>query len=113
MTKHSSEEPAGGLLTETADPPVAEDTEVIGDVAETEPAGRGRPSSRRLGSVFWTAAGVSMIFIAWATLFTDNLNTVTDASLNWVTGTFGWLYLVTTLAILVFLVFLALSLIHI
>lgn len=109
MTKHSSEEPAGGLLTETADPPVAEDTEVIGDVAETEPAGRGRPSSRRLGSVFWTAAGVSMIFIAWATLFTDNLNTVTDASLNWVTGTFGWLYLVTTLAILVFLVFLAFS----
>ena len=49
------------------------------------------------------------IFVAWSVLFTENLNKVTTASLNWVTGSFGWLYLVVTLAILVFLIFLAFS----
>ena len=63
----------------------------------------------RLGSVFWTSVGISALFVAWGVLFTDNLSTVTTSSLNWVTGTFGWAYLVVTLAILVFLVFLAFS----
>lgn len=63
----------------------------------------------RLGSVFWTSVGISGVFVAWAVLFTENLNKVTTASLNWVTGSFGWLYLVVTLGILVFLVFLAFS----
>ncbi|HET7667987.1 MAG TPA: BCCT family transporter, partial [Mycobacterium sp.] len=66
-------------------------------------------STGKLGTVFWTSVGVSAIFVAWAVLFTDNLNKVTTASLNWVTGSFGWLYLVVTLGILVFLLFLALS----
>jgi choline/carnitine/betaine transport len=60
-----------------------------------------------LGSVFWTSVAISAVFVAWAVLFTENLNKVTSASLNWVTGSFGWLYLVITLGILVFLVFLA------
>ena len=47
--------------------------------------------------------------MAWAVLFTENLNKVTTASLNWVTGSFGWLYLLVTLGILVFLIFLAFS----
>jgi glycine betaine transporter len=63
----------------------------------------------RLGSVFWTSAGVSALFVAWAVLFTENLSTVTTASLNWVTATLGWTYLVVTLGILLFLVFLAFS----
>ncbi|AXK32509.1 BCCT family transporter [Streptomyces armeniacus] len=63
----------------------------------------------RLGSVFWASLGISALFVAWAVLFKDNLNRVTTASLDWVTGTFGWTYLVVTLAILVFLVFLAFS----
>lgn len=66
-------------------------------------------SSHRLGSVFWTSVAVSAIFVAWAVIFTDNLNTVTTASLDWVTGTFGWLYLVVTLCLLLSLVFLAFS----
>ena len=41
--------------------------------------------------------------------FTDNLHHGDDRSLNWVTETFGWTYLVVTLGILVFLVFLAFS----
>jgi glycine betaine transporter len=63
----------------------------------------------KLGSVFWTSVSVSAVFVAWAVFFTENLNKVTTASLNWVTGSFGWLYLVVTLGILVFLVFLAFS----
>ena len=63
----------------------------------------------KLGSVFWTSVSVSAIFVAWAVLFTENLNKVTTTSLNWVTGSFGWLYLLVTLAILVFLIFLAFS----
>jgi glycine betaine transporter len=74
-----------------------------------EPERPSRDSEGRLGSVFWTSVGVSAIFVAWAALFTDNLNKVTGASLNWVTATFGWTYLVVTLGILIFLVFLAFS----
>jgi choline/carnitine/betaine transport len=67
------------------------------------------PGPGRLGSVFWSSVGVSAIFVAWAVLFQENLNTVTTESLDWVTASFGWLYLVVTLGILVFLVFLAFS----
>jgi glycine betaine transporter len=63
----------------------------------------------RLGSVFWTSVGISAVFVAWGALFTENLATVTTSSLNWLTSTFGWSYLVVTLGILVFLVFLAFS----
>ncbi|MBB4933532.1 choline/carnitine/betaine transport [Lipingzhangella halophila] len=72
-----------------------------------EPDHHHRPS--KLGSVFWTSVGVAAIFVAWAVLFTENLNSVTESSLNWVTASFGWSYLVVTLGILVFLVFLAFS----
>jgi choline/carnitine/betaine transport len=76
----------------------------------TMPAG-GEPGADggRLGSVFWTSVGISALFVAWAVLFTDNLTSVTNSSLNWLTASFGWTYLVVTLAILVFLVFLAFS----
>ncbi|MEV0598081.1 BCCT family transporter [Streptomyces sp. NPDC050315] len=63
----------------------------------------------RLGSVFWSSLGISALVVGWAVVFTDNLNEVTTASLDWVTATFGWTYLVVTLAILIFLVFLAFS----
>jgi glycine betaine transporter len=63
----------------------------------------------RLGSVFWASVGISALFVAWAVIFTDNLGEVTNSSLNWLTATFGWAYLVVTLALLVFLVFLAVS----
>ena len=67
------------------------------------------PDRGRLGSVFWTSVGISALFVAWAVLFTDNLTAVTNSSLNWLTASFGWAYLVVTLGILVFLVFLAFS----
>jgi glycine betaine transporter len=63
----------------------------------------------RLGSVFWTSVVVAALFVAWAVIFTENLGEVTTSSLNWLTASFGWAYLVVTLGLLVFLVFLALS----
>lgn len=81
----------------------------------TDDSGRAKAPSdrrdgvRRLGSVFWTSIAIATVFVAWAVLFTENLNRVTETSLNWVTATFGWSYLVVTLGILVFLVFLAFS----
>ncbi len=71
--------------------------------------GDGHHRVGKLGSVFWSSLGISALFVGWAVLFRENLNEVTTASLNWVTATFGWTYLVVTLAILVFLVFLAFS----
>ncbi|NGO72365.1 BCCT family transporter [Streptomyces boncukensis] len=77
-----------------------------GSQGGSEPASA---ATGKLGSVFWTSVGVAAVFVAWATFFTGNLNRVTASSLNWVTSSFGWSYLVVTLGILVFLVFLAFS----
>jgi glycine betaine transporter len=98
-----------GPAVPVAAPIPPESTEATApDVGSDDHDGRPHPMGK-LGSVFWTSVGVSAVFVAWAVLFTDNLNKVTTASLNWVTGSFGWLYLVVTLGILVFLVFLAFS----
>jgi choline/carnitine/betaine transport len=79
-----------------------------GDVPEPDTNDDKNPGGR-LGSVFWASVGVSTLFVAWAVVFTENLNTVTTSSLNWLTASFGWTYLVVTLGILAFLVFLAFS----
>lgn len=62
-----------------------------------------------LGPVFWVSIAISLVFVVWGVVFTDNLNRVTAMSLDWVTGTFGWLYLVVTLGILILLAALALG----
>ncbi|WP_100498581.1 BCCT family transporter [Geodermatophilus chilensis] len=85
-------------------PAPAPDLATLPPDAVPDPAEEGR-----LGSVFWTSVAISAVFVAWGVLFTENLTTVTTASLNWLTESFGWTYLVVTLAILVFLVFLAFS----
>jgi glycine betaine transporter len=63
----------------------------------------------RLGSTFWISVGVSALFVAWAVLSTQSLSTATTAALDWVTGNLGWMYLATTLGLLVLLVVLACS----
>ncbi|MFD5002469.1 BCCT family transporter [Streptomyces mutabilis] len=88
--------------TETSAPPGRE----TGTPADDH---RDGPAGGKLGTVFWTSVGIATLFVAWAALFTENLQRVTTASLNWVTATFGWAYLLVTLAILLFLVVLAVS----
>ena len=85
-------------------PAPAPDLSTLPVDGQPDPADRGR-----LGSVFWTSVSISAVFVAWGVLFTENLSKVTTTSLNWLTATFGWTYLVVTLGILIFLVFLAFS----
>ncbi|GAB3247457.1 BCCT family transporter [Kineosporia babensis] len=92
-------------VPQASTPPPSPSAEVpVGQPQNDNSAGRGR-----LGGVFAASVTVCALFVAWGVLFTENLNDVTNASLNWLTGTFGWAYLVVTLALLVFLVFLAFS----
>lgn len=70
----------------------------------------GEPTAAgKLGSVFYTSVAISLVFVIWGVAFTENLSSVTTSSLNWLTGSFGWLYLVVTMGILLFLGYLAFS----
>ena len=103
MSSDLSTGPATPAMVEPpspSEPPPAD----VASAGGTRPHGTGK-----LGSVFWSSVGVSAVFVAWGVFFTDHLNRVTASSLNWVTESFGWTYLVVTLGILIFLVFLAFS----
>lgn len=65
--------------------------------------------SSRSGSVFGISIAVSALFLAWGIFFTENLAATMSAALDWVTGTFGWVYLLITLCLLGFLLLLAFS----
>ena len=79
------------------------------EVGKGPGSGGGWRSTRRIDPVLWTSIGIAALFVIWATVFTGNLNRVTTLSLNWVTSTFGWAFLVVTLGVLIFLVLLAFS----
>jgi glycine betaine transporter len=58
--------------------------------------------------VFWIAAIVSAVFVAWGILFTDNLAAVFDAVLfNFLVPNFGWVFVLATFGFLVFSLYLA------
>ena len=68
---------------------------------------------RRQGSidpvVFFVAAGISLAFVLWGVLDTDGLAGVADDVLTWVISTFGWVFVISTVAFLGFAVVLCLS----
>jgi glycine betaine transporter len=100
----SSTKPSSAAPSTPPTPESGAGSVVVEEKGPREPLDRGR-----LGSVFWTSVGISALFVAWAVIFTENLGEVTTSSLNWLTASFGWAYLVVTLGLLVFLVFLAVS----
>jgi glycine betaine transporter len=60
--------------------------------------------------VFWTAAVLSAVFVAWGILFTDSLAAVFDAVLfNFLVPNFGWVFILATFGFLVFSLYLAFS----
>src|SRR5919202_3455033 len=60
--------------------------------------------------VFWTAAVLSALFVAWGILFTDNLAAVFDAVLfNFLVPNFGWVFILSSFGFLAFSVYLAFS----
>src|ERR671912_1960174 len=70
-----------------------------------------RPASPRIDPVvFWTAAVLSAVFVAWGILFTDNLAAVFNAVLfNFLVPNFGWVFILATFGFLVFSLYLAFS----
>jgi glycine betaine transporter len=59
--------------------------------------------------VFGIAAGISTAFVLWGVLDSDGVATVADDVLSWVISTFGWLFVLSTAAFLVFAAVLAFS----
>lgn len=63
----------------------------------------------RLGVVFYVSLALALAFIAWGLSFRHSLSVASTAVLRYVVDTFGWAYLVIVFAILVFVVWLALT----
>jgi glycine betaine transporter len=70
-----------------------------------------RPASPRIDPiVFWTAAVLSAVFVAWGIFFTDNLAAVFNAVLfNFLVPNFGWVFILATFGFLAFSLYLAFS----
>jgi glycine betaine transporter len=45
--------------------------------------------------VFWVSATLTILFVLWAILFPEGMNTAINAIFAYTTGNWGWLYLVT------------------
>jgi glycine betaine transporter len=70
-----------------------------------------RPESPRIDStVFWIAAILSAVFVAWGIFFTESLAAVFDAVLwSFLVPNFGWMFILSTFGFLVFSLYLAFS----
>jgi glycine betaine transporter len=74
-----------------------------------------RPSARRQapargpGAVFVVSIALIAVFVLWASVSPESLNSVMTASINWAAGSVGWSYLVVTLLCIGLLLYLALS----
>src|SRR5215211_4400885 len=69
-----------------------------------------RPSESRIDpTVFYVSLVVVLAFVAWGVLFTDNIAAVTGAVLSYVMTNFGWVFILSTLSFLVFMLYLAFS----
>ena len=69
-----------------------------------------KPSGSRIDpTVFYVSLVVVLAFVAWGVLFTDNIAAVTGAVLSYVMTNFGWVFVLSTLSFLVFMLYLAFS----
>src|SRR5918995_1623978 len=70
-----------------------------------------RPTSPRIDpTVFWIAAVLSAVFVAWGILFTDSLAAVFDAVLwSFLVPNFGWVFILSSFGFLAFSLYLAFS----
>ena len=70
-----------------------------------------RQESPRIDStVFWVAAILSAVFVAWGIFFTDNLAAVFDAVLlSFLVPNFGWVFILSSFGFLAFSLYLAFS----
>src|SRR5215207_7910374 len=69
------------------------------------------PASPRIDpTVFWIAAILSVVFVAWGVFFADSLAAVFDAALfDYLIPNFGWVFILSSFGFLSFSVYLAVS----
>ncbi len=80
------------------------------DHTETREAARHDESEYPLDRVtFGVAAGLVLAFVVWGALDSDGMTTGTGEALAWVTGNFGWLFVLVSAGFLVFAGYLALT----
>ncbi|MDQ4127194.1 MAG: BCCT family transporter [Actinomycetota bacterium] len=70
-----------------------------------------RQASPRIDpTVFWVAAGLSAVFVAWGVFFAESLAAVFDAVLfSFLVPNFGWVFILSSFGFLAFSIYLALS----
>ncbi len=59
--------------------------------------------------VFGVSAAIAVAFLAWGFVSTDSLATVSGKSLTWTMAKTGWLFVLTSSAFVVFVIWLAMS----
>jgi hypothetical protein len=59
--------------------------------------------------VFGVAAAISTAFVVWGVVDNEGVATVADDVLSWIIETFGWMFVLSTAAFLVFAAILAFS----
>jgi glycine betaine transporter len=86
-------------------------TKSMSEKAAADPDGEvrhrtGLPIDRR---VFAVAAALAVAFVVWGAISPEKMGDLTDKAMSWVTGSFGWLFVLTSGAFLLFSGYLALS----
>jgi glycine betaine transporter len=51
--------------------------------------------------IFWVSASLTILFILWAIVFPENMESVIDSVFEYTTTSWGWLYLLTTFLLVV------------
>ena len=86
-------------------------TKSVSDGIQAHPDGRmshrtGLPVDRK---VFVVAAALALGFVLWGAISPKKMGDLTDSAMSWVTGSFGWLFILTSGAFVLFSAYLALS----
>jgi glycine betaine transporter len=65
--------------------------------------------AHQFGSVFWITVAISVAFVLWGVLFTENFTSTLQWVVGGITSGLGWLYMLITTFFLVFVIYLAFS----
>ena len=103
VTDRGSTDQRGSAVTDTV-------SRVTDEVEpDAVPAGRPRRSRPVDKVVFGVAASAVLAFVVWGALAPDAMGEATTNALTWLEKSFGWLFVLTTAAFVVFSAYLGLS----
>jgi hypothetical protein len=85
------------------------ETRVEREAAQSGTGVGGDEPTQRLGVVFWVTVAISVAFVLWGVLFTDNFTSALGTVVGWITEGLGWVYMLITTFFLAFVVYLAFS----